>query len=188
MSLTPSEIEKAYPWINHAFVQKYLSEIHEGAVVKSLKTESLMAKGENFCSNLIRIVVEYLNPPLKASFKQSFVLKADIETEATAEFNGQFPFFVKEIAVYADVMPLVQQLLDTHGISNRFWPRCYGTGRRPDYLLFEDLNYSGFRNVDKSLGLDLKHMELLMSRLALWHAATAVIHIMVSADERFEVD
>lgn len=180
MSLSTAEIAKLYPWITTKFVEKFLQKDHGKAIVKSIETESVTGKGENFCSNLIRITVEYSNPPNEDVLQKKFVLKADIPNEATAEFNNEFLYFVKEISVYADIMPLVQQLLECHSISGRFWPKCYGTDRKPDYLLFEDLRHSGFCIVNKSLGLDMDHMELMMTRVAQWHAATAVIHDKVS--------
>lgn len=57
--------------------------------------------------------------------------------------------------------------------------RCYGVNKAPDYLILEDLNLDGYRNVNKTLGLNQQKIKLVLSQLAKWHAATAVLNVTV---------
>lgn len=42
-------------------------------------------------------------------------------------------------------------------------------------MLSEDLSRKGYRNVNKRLGLDMKHFKIALKKLAWWHATTAVL-------------
>lgn len=42
-------------------------------------------------------------------------------------------------------------------------------------MIFEDLGPKGFKNANKVNGLDYKHMEIALKKLAIWHAVTAVM-------------
>lgn len=57
--------------------------------------------------------------------------------------------------------------------------RCFSTSEEPAYLLFEDLDRIDFKNVDKSLGLNMAHSKLVMSNIAKWHATTAFLYVLV---------
>lgn len=57
--------------------------------------------------------------------------------------------------------------------------RCYATGEKLDYLIFEDLMSEGFETIDRKVGLDYDHLQLTASSLARWHATTAHLYAMV---------
>lgn len=41
-------------------------------------------------------------------------------------------------------------------------------------IILEDLSLDGFRTADRLQGLDMKHVELILEKLAQFHAASAV--------------
>lgn len=43
------------------------------------------------------------------------------------------------------------------------------------YLVFEDLTVNGYKNVNRTLGLDYDHLKLVLCKLAKWHAASAIL-------------
>lgn len=57
--------------------------------------------------------------------------------------------------------------------------RCYATGEKSDYLVFDDLTSEGFKNSNRQLGLDERHLKLAIKTLSKWHAATAVLYTKV---------
>lgn len=61
-----------------------------------------------------------------------------------------------------------------------FYSRCYATNKDKAYLIFEDLSAIGFKNVNRRTGLDIAHFKLVLSILAKYHAATAVLVEKVS--------
>lgn len=60
--------------------------------------------------------------------------------------------------------------------------RCYETSVENSYMILEDLTISGYANSDKRLGLTVDHYELIMRKLARWHAANAVLNEQVYID------
>lgn len=53
--------------------------------------------------------------------------------------------------------------------------RCYECSTEHSYLIFEDLSMRDYGNSNKSLGLSVEQFKLILSKLAKWHAATAVL-------------
>ena len=53
---------------------------------------------------------------------------------------------------------------------------CFASSSiEPAYLVFEDLKDSGYENVNRRTGLDFKHYQHVFSKLAAYHAATAML-------------
>lgn len=44
-----------------------------------------------------------------------------------------------------------------------------------NYIVFEDLQVAGYKNPDRKIGLTYEHLEIVLIKLAKYHAATAVI-------------
>lgn len=53
--------------------------------------------------------------------------------------------------------------------------RCYETSVEKSYIIFEDLTMRGYANSDKRLGLTADQYELVLKKLAKWHAANAIL-------------
>lgn len=66
-------------------------------------------------------------------------------------------------------------------ISNSKYCRCFEVSAEKFYLVFEDLTVSKFKNADRQKGLDKTHFEILLTKLAKWHAGTAVLLTMVNS-------
>lgn len=52
---------------------------------------------------------------------------------------------------------------------------CFDCSDNPIYMIFEDLTHSRYKNVDREFGLDFEHLKIVISKLAQWHASTAVL-------------
>lgn len=53
---------------------------------------------------------------------------------------------------------------------------CFATSfEDPNYLIFEDLTEDGFENVNRRTGLDFEHYKHVLSKIAVYHAATAAL-------------
>lgn len=53
--------------------------------------------------------------------------------------------------------------------------RCYKTSTEDCYIVFEDLGVNNFKNIDRRIGLQTDHYKLLLTKIAKWHACTAVM-------------
>lgn len=80
-----------------------------------------------------------------------------------------------EIHCYSTVLPRVQALLQSIGDTTKLAAKCFkvSSSTRPRYMIFDDLSSHSFRNADRRVGLDMQHMELVVGRMAKWHATTA---------------
>lgn len=55
-------------------------------------------------------------------------------------------------------------------------------------IIMEDIGVDGFRTADRILGLDMRHIELVVEKLAIYHAASAYHFEQVCGGERQECD
>lgn len=46
-------------------------------------------------------------------------------------------------------------------------------------MVLEDLTLSGYQNIDRKSGMNYEHFEILLTKVAKWHATSAVIGIKV---------
>lgn len=47
---------------------------------------------------------------------------------------------------------------------------------KPKYIMLEDLRQQGYAPVDRIEGLDMENLKLVLTKLAKFHAVTAVLH------------
>lgn len=126
MALNATEITDQYPWINTDFFFKFKDKFDisgKNLMIQTIKVESALGKGENFCSNLIRLNVDYTLNSEPKIIRQTFILKASIPNKEFEYFANEFKFFTKEIAIYVEIMPQVKNLLKTIGYTGNFSPR-----------------------------------------------------------------
>lgn len=74
------------------------------------------------------------------------------------------------------MLPRVYGLLKSVGDDTcKLAPECLKVEENatPRYFVFEDLKHLGYANIDRRLGLDVRHLKLVVRKLAKWHAATA---------------
>jgi hypothetical protein len=89
--------------------------------------------------------------------------------------------FDRESAAIITIIPAVYRLLDdkSPGEFQPCAPRClyYHSGSPTPAIVMDDLKEQGFRMLDRTVGLDMKHCLLVMKTLAQSHAASAVLHL-----------
>lgn len=47
-------------------------------------------------------------------------------------------------------------------------------------MIFEDLTQTGYKNVNRKYGLNIEYFKIVLSKVAKWHATTAVLMQKVS--------
>lgn len=86
--------------------------------------------------------------------------------------------FQRELHMYKVVLPALGELYKDVDKNIPFTPSCYKkapTARQQlsNCLFLEDLHAKGFRSANQPMGLDQSAMEVALSKLAAYHAATA---------------
>lgn len=99
-----------------------------------------------------------------------FTKSAPVEVASRMAYMEQFGVFEKEITVYRDVLPRLQDIFS--GMA----PKCYYADN--NLLVFEDLQHSGFRMAAGRDGLlDYNHLQCTLKTLAALHAASIVFDV-----------
>ncbi|XP_037043490.1 uncharacterized protein LOC119079604 [Bradysia coprophila] len=171
-----NKMQLACPWINSSLFEELLRKDFPASdiIVHDYRLKPALARGENYASQMIRAEVNY---SMNGENKQiRFIIKAALAKDALKQLSDEMKgIFYTEIAMYNDVLTKVHDLLKASGEKISFYGRCYASSRENAYLIFEDLTDRGFRNVDRRIGLDISHCKLVLSTLAKYHAATAVL-------------
>lgn len=81
--------------------------------------------------------------------------------------------FPREIEMYTKIIPKMEFLYKEKGQEIHFSPKFYpNTGNS---IILEDLREIGFKNADRLKGLDLDHCKAVLTQMAFFHAASAVL-------------
>lgn len=183
-SEAPVDFQSLYPWITTEFFERILQREHDdnSIRVRSYTLKAALAKGENYLSQMLRTTVRFTTDSSTTSAEQSIALI--IKTVSpNAEINAvtaELGLFRKEIVAFQTVIPAVEKLLRSIGDETKLSARCYDSDLEQSYLIFEDLAVSGYRNTNRRQGLDAHHYRAVFTKLAKWHAATAVLLNQVS--------
>ncbi|KRG00133.1 uncharacterized protein Dwil_GK14326 [Drosophila willistoni] len=92
-------------------------------------------------------------------FHDLFVSELDMYDRLVPELES---IYAKNTSLLVKFKPLHYKFTDKEML-----PKC-------DYLLMEDLRAGGYKNVDRTVGLNQREMEAVLKKLAQWHSASAV--------------
>ncbi|XP_050744845.1 uncharacterized protein LOC108026304 isoform X1 [Drosophila biarmipes] len=145
------------------------------AILKFVPT-SAISKGENYLTIVLRIQIEMqLKDSDDSTEDISYILKIPLVPEG--EDNDFKDMFVSELDMYDHLIPELEDLYaKSTPISPKFKPvhlKFPGNSVKSDYILLEDLRKKGYRNADRTKGLEQFEVEAVLKKLAQWHAASA---------------
>ncbi|KAL1140743.1 hypothetical protein AAG570_000673 [Ranatra chinensis] len=144
------------------------------AKVRNSKVEDAHCKGESYGSEMARITMEAVLKSGKKT-KRSVIVKRLPSCKARAEHLKKFYLFEREIKIYRDVLPLMEDLIgESEDPIEPMWGHCLHYNPF-DCLVLEDLKKGGYRLADRREGLDLPHASLVIKSMARFHALTAVL-------------
>ncbi|KAJ8867325.1 hypothetical protein PR048_031126 [Dryococelus australis] len=158
------------------------------AKVDSFAVSRLTAPGENYGSTMLKVDVTLL-PDRRKVFA---VAKMVSEFPHMREFFHYRETVPKEIYVYVHVRPEFQTIQKEYRVPERLFldviPKCYGARTtlgggidepvdESSVILLENLRVSGYRLVDRIVGMDLKHLEYAVIHLARFHSTAIVLKL-----------
>ncbi|XP_041674673.1 uncharacterized protein LOC108113685 isoform X2 [Drosophila eugracilis] len=158
-------------WVNQELFHGFLEQSNGDfkAILKFVPT-SAISKGENYLTIVLRIQIAM---QLKEDI--SYILKIPLVPEG--EDDDFHEMFDSEIKMYDHLIPELEELYTKNtAISPKFKPTHFkfpGTVVKSDYMLLEDLRKKGYRNADRTQGLEQFEVEAALKKLAQWHAASA---------------
>lgn len=132
---------------------------------------------ENFMSVVYRakIMIEMLATKERKSV--NVIIKALI-TMSTMEELKQFSVFSRERFVYEDLLPSFKKIwLERANENVEFGPSGIKFESEPyEIIVLDDLKAEGFQMLDRKVGLNMQQTKILLSKLAKFHAASAIRH------------
>ncbi|XP_068158048.1 uncharacterized protein [Drosophila tropicalis] len=122
----------------------------------------------------------------------SYILKIPFDCDCGDE-HDLHDYFVSESDMYDRLVPELESIYARNtSLLVKFKPRHFkftDKEKMPkcDYLLMEDLVANGYKNMDRTVGLDQRQMEAVLKKLAQWHAASAVrVNQIGHYDEQYQ--
>lgn len=163
-------------WLTPSFVEKILrkSEGDNSIQVIDLSVKSATAKGDNYQSEMVRVVAKYSRGQGGEVAEKSIIFKIapsldSLQGELIAEGNA----FDIEISVISDTLAKMNKMVEP---KYRLGPKSlYMQSENPALIVMEDLAVLGYRMADRLSGLDLDHCLLSMSGLARFHATSVAL-------------
>lgn len=111
-------IRYKHSWINNAFFEQILNNNGNSVRVVTFHLSPALSNGENFSSNLMRAVVEYITEGSSELSSKCFVIKAALD-----QLVRSCNVFAKEIHIYESIMPRIEDALKTVNISIKLTPK-----------------------------------------------------------------
>jgi hypothetical protein len=130
-------------------------------------------KNENYVSVVYRakISVELIDT------KEKIFVNAIIKVLLTSmKEMKEFAVFEREILMYQEVIPSLEKIWkDATGEDANFGPKCLKVSSDGfEIMVLDDLRNEGFEMIDRKVGMNLIQAKLVLSKLAKFHAASAI--------------
>ncbi|CAG9827093.1 unnamed protein product [Diabrotica balteata] len=156
--------------------------------IKESKISNLLARGENYGSLMLKLDVTIENEEGKEDVWH-LVGKTLPETEL---FRGIFyvhTTYTNEMAFYDTIVPTLQNFQKDLGISNIIdcFPKCYASRKNllknsdviddDAIIILENLQATGYVNIDRTIGFDFPTTLLILSDLARLHGVSLALKL-----------
>ncbi|XP_023036013.1 uncharacterized protein LOC6650744 [Drosophila willistoni] len=166
-------------WVNQQLFQGLIKEHYSNLLaIEKFTSKAAISMGENYLTIVLRIQIEM---QMKDETKKdvNYILKIPLVNDRgdDHEFHD---LFVSELDMYDRLVPELESIYAKNtSLLVKFKPLHYKFTDKEmlpkcDYLLMEDLRAGGYKNVDRTVGLNQREMEAVLKKLAQWHSASAV--------------
>lgn len=83
--------------------------------------------------------------------------------------------YEKEMEMYDKILPRIKTLLHKANYKKKIFANTYLVSKSNQAICFEDLSVKGYRMATSKDGFDIVHTKMILSKLAKFHAAAAVL-------------
>ncbi|XP_017855863.1 PREDICTED: uncharacterized protein LOC108608803 [Drosophila arizonae] len=163
-------------WVKAELFEQLLKDtLKDFRNIRSFKAMPGTKPGDNYATVMLRIELEV---QLKDSTVKSvsYMLKVPLTSEEYHSTCGKNKFSVFDIErdMFMIYVEEFKQLYRDVGLEVDFGARCYKLDTPNEHVLLEDLRARGFQSVIRKAGIDEEHTISVLTKLAQWHAASAV--------------
>ncbi|XP_059620939.1 uncharacterized protein LOC132264677 [Phlebotomus argentipes] len=184
MSTENADNTESHPsWLNLEFFHsilrnnRHLPSSSDSLCVKSINVEPATAIGDNYMSSIYRVIIEYtLHRDTDEKNTLSLVVKVLPDSGPIEEIIEKYNAFPKEIKIYSEIIPALEEIWQRAGHSVQFGPKCWFTSETPrSVIVMDDLKAIGYGMLPRQKGLTIEETKTLLTKLAKFHSAS-VIH------------
>lgn len=174
--VNPNENLEIPNWVNQDYFLPIIKNDQENfQKVSSFKSIAATAPGDNYCSVMLRIIIEV---ELKDSTTTQigYILKTMLENSNSGSvITNSMNMFPKEKHMYSIILPKFVKLFKEAGVEVRFGPTCKYSEETPERitLVMDDLKRTNYVNSDRLQGLNMNQMTRVLRKLAKMHAVSA---------------
>lgn len=156
---------------------KHYQQSREQLILNVKTIKPTVSTGENYVANLFSITIQLKHKCDNKFMKHHALVVKIAETGLNENVNE---LFQREIKFYKSIVESLHNEYKRIGEHVIFASKCYGTTDdttcNNQILVFDDLTFLGYNVLNRRTGLDSKHIEVLVAKLAKYHAASAVYH------------
>ncbi|KAH8359448.1 hypothetical protein KR093_006786 [Drosophila rubida] len=166
-------------WINIEYFTTLLkAEKSDFKNIQTFRVQKATEAGDNYSSIMLSVDIKYITVSGGKS-SIAFMLKVPPAGENSKTILDMMATFKKEIAMYYDVIPQLEQLYQQAGEPVIFGPKSYTFQNKPkaDHILLENLRPAGYKNADRLKGLNENETKHVLAKLAKLHAASAQLYV-----------
>lgn len=166
-------------WFDETFIRKCLQNYrpNENIEVHGLTIHPAPAKGENFLSSIIRLTVTYSdgNVTPREEHTRDLICKLALSDPKVRDQLSVLNVYDKEMDMYEIILPKAKAILKRCGDDDEIFAATINVSREHDAIVFDDLVPHGFGMNKRQNGFDREHAEMVLTKLAKYHAANAVL-------------
>lgn len=141
---------------------------------KLVLIRSAAGDNDNYNSILCRVKIKVKLLESNENVSVNVILKASLKS--AKEFTDKFGYFTRERLMYEDLLKSFESMWqECANEAIKFAPQSFKFVKDPyDIIVLEDLKASHYEMLDRKVGCTLPEAKLLLSKLAKFHAASAV--------------
>lgn len=168
-------------WLNEIYFENFLRQekCDDSLKVKNLKVQKCGGDGESYIGIMFRVGVHFTDAtsPELIQFR-SLIVKVMSDHNFAVEVFGKEGFAVqtKEMEMYQRFVPAAKKILATVNEDTNIFPAAAAIDNELEVIVLEDLAEAKYILADRFTGLDMKHILMVVRKLARMHAASVVIH------------
>lgn len=178
--LTSPEIQNVPKWLDETFVLKSLRTYFPDQNIKihDFKANSALGKGENFLSDILRLTVTYMETTANTTNElqsKNLICKLGLSDPKVLDQISSLNIYSKEMEMYEKILPKIKVIIVDSGDDDTFFANTLYVSYEHNLMVFEDLVVSGYGMNKRQNGYDMQHAKMVLSKLAKFHAANAVL-------------
>ncbi|XP_022218899.2 uncharacterized protein LOC111071718 [Drosophila obscura] len=167
-------------WLTHDYLEHALRSYYKDEQLKivQLQINPALGPGENYGGVLTRARIHFTlsKDPAQEQLQNLIVKTAIDDDELSKELMEPYDIFNREMNIYEEVLPKLNDLLKEIDDSEPLFPTAIYVDRERTAIVFEDLSVAGYVMADRVRLLNVEHTHLILRKLAKMHATSAVLN------------